>query len=145
MEEARISKTVYHEILTEDFGMHHVAAKFVPCLLSVDQIQNYVDVSKELVDSADADENFLKNVTGDETMKLKQKPSLCSGSQKCHPGPKKTHQVRSNVKVMLSTFFDCEGIIHHEFLPRFQTVNKDYYLKVMKRLREAVRRKGPDL
>jgi hypothetical protein len=37
--------------------------------------------------------------------------------------------------------FDCEGIIHHEFLPRGQIVNKEFYLRVMKRLREAVRRK----
>ena len=40
--------------------MHHVAAKFVPWLMNEDQKQNCVDVSKELVDSADADENFFK-------------------------------------------------------------------------------------
>jgi hypothetical protein len=37
VEEAGISKTTYPEILSENFGMHHVAAKFVPCLLSEDQ------------------------------------------------------------------------------------------------------------
>jgi hypothetical protein len=79
---------VYHEILVENCGMHHIAPKFVPCLLNEDQKQNYVNVSKELVDSADTDEYFLKNiVAGDETMKLKQKPILCNGSRKCHPGP----------------------------------------------------------
>ena len=37
-------------------------------LLSEDQKHNCVDVSKELVDHLDVDENFLKNiVTGDET------------------------------------------------------------------------------
>jgi len=59
-EEAGISKTMCHEILTENFGMHHVAAKFVPWLMSEDQKQNYVDVSKELVNSADADKDFFK-------------------------------------------------------------------------------------
>jgi hypothetical protein len=49
-------------------GIHHVAAKSVPHLLSEDQKQNHVDVSKELVNRANADDNFLKNfVTGDET------------------------------------------------------------------------------
>jgi len=43
---------------------------------------------------------------------------------------------------MLTVSFDCEGIIHHEFLLRGQTVNKEYYLKVMQRLRGAVRRKS---
>jgi hypothetical protein len=42
---------------------------------------------------------------------------------------------------MLTVSFDCEGIIHHEFLLRGQMVNKEYYLKVMQRLRGAVRRK----
>jgi hypothetical protein len=42
-------------------------------------------------------------------------------------------------------FFYCDGIIHHEFLPLGQTVNKEYYLKVINRLREAVRRKRPHL
>jgi len=31
------------------------------------------------------------------------------------------------------------GIVHHEFLPEGQTVNKEYYLGVMRCLREAVR------
>ena len=32
-----------------------------------------------------------------------------------------------------------------EFLPEGQTVNKEYYLSVMKRLREQIRRKRADL
>jgi len=60
-EEAGISKTMCHEILTENFGLHHVAAKFVPCPPNEDQKQNRADVSKELVNCANADENFLKH------------------------------------------------------------------------------------
>jgi hypothetical protein len=45
-----------------------IRAEFVLHLLSEDQKQNRVDVSKELIDCANADGNFLKNtVTGDET------------------------------------------------------------------------------
>ena len=54
---------------------------------------------------------------------------------------KKARQERSNVKVMLTVFFDSEGVVHYEFLPQGQTVNKEYYLEVMQRLREAVRKK----
>ena len=46
------------------------------------------------------------------------------------PRPEKTRQVRSNVKVMLSVFIDFSGIVHHEFLPRGQTINKEFYLQV---------------
>jgi len=53
-----ISKTVCHEILTENLGMHRIAAKFVPRLLTDDQKQNRVDVSQELLDRANGDDNF---------------------------------------------------------------------------------------
>jgi hypothetical protein len=38
--------------------MRRVAAEFVPRLLSEDQIQKRVDVSRELVDRANADDNL---------------------------------------------------------------------------------------
>ena len=40
-------------------------------------------------------------------------------------------------------FFDCEGVVHYECAPRGQTINKEYYVEVLKRLRDAVRRKRP--
>ena len=46
---------------------------------------------------------------------------------------------------MLLTFFDIRGIVHYEFVPTGQTVNQVYYLEVLERLRENVRRKRPEL
>jgi hypothetical protein len=65
-EEVSISKTVCHEILTENLGMHRIAAKFVPRLLTDDQKQNRVDMSQELLDRANGD-NLKNIITGDET------------------------------------------------------------------------------
>ena len=42
---------------------------------------------------------------------------------------------------MLIIFFDFEGVVHYEFSPRGQTITKEYYVKVLKRLRDAVRKK----
>ena len=52
-------------------------------------------------------------------------------------------QSRSSVKSMLIIFFDYEGVVHHEYAPTGQTINKEYYVQILKRLREAVRRKRP--
>jgi hypothetical protein len=60
-DEEGIYKTTFHEILTENCGMRRVAANFVPRLLGEEQKQNRVYVSKELVDRANADDNFLSN------------------------------------------------------------------------------------
>jgi hypothetical protein len=46
-----------------------------------------------------------------------------------------------NMMSMLEIFFDCVGIVHQEFVPPGQTLNHHYYLEVLKRLREQVRRK----
>ena len=60
---------------------------------------------------------------------------------------KKAWQVCSNVKVMLTcfSFFYSRGIMHHEYTPEGQTINKEYYLQVLRCLRKAVYRKGPDM
>jgi hypothetical protein len=62
IDEDGIYKTTFHEILTENCGMHRVAANFVPLLLGEEQKQNRVYVSKEPVDRANADDNFLNNI-----------------------------------------------------------------------------------
>ena len=36
-------------------------------------------------------------------------------------------------------FFDWQVAIHYRFVPRGQTVNKEFYVVVLKRLSEAVR------
>ena len=42
-------------------------------------------------------------------------------------------------------FFDWKGIVHHEFVPRGQMVNRQLYQEVLARSRDAVRRKRPEL
>ena len=58
---------------------------------------------------------------------------------------KKARMSRSKIKVTLVVFFDWKSIVHHEFVPRGQMINKQLYQEVLARLRNAVRRKGPEL
>jgi hypothetical protein len=60
------------------------------------------------------------------------------------PKDQKT-RVWCKVKVLLTVFFDYHGIMHHSYAPEGQTINKEYYLEVFRHLRDAVRRKRPDL
>lgn len=55
--------------------------------------------------------------------------------------PKKARQSRSNFKVMLTVFFYSKGVVLRVFFPLGSTINRFYYRKVFKRLRECVSRK----
>jgi len=60
------------------------------------------------------------------------------------PAPK-NQTCEIECKKMLICFFDIQGIVHREFVPRGQTVNQEFYLGVLKRLKERVRRTRPEL
>ena len=38
----------------------------------------------------------------------------------------------SKIKTMLTVFFDWEGVVHHEYFPPGQTINKEYFLNVLR-------------
>ena len=61
------------------------------------------------------------------------------------PRPKKARQVHSNINSVLIIFLDIRGIVHKEFVPPGQTVNGKFYWEVLRRLRENVRRKWPEM
>ena len=54
-------------------------------------------------------------------------------------------QVRSNVKFLLTVFFDCNGVVHFEFMPQGRTANKEYCLEVKHRLRKVSRQNRTEL
>jgi hypothetical protein len=60
------------------------------------------------------------------------------------PRPKKARQVKSNVKIMLIVKFDIDGLVHYEYVPSGNTVNKELYKTVLKRLCEVVHRHHPE-
>ena len=48
-------------------------------------------------------------------------------------------------KEICEVFFDWKVIVHHEFVPRGQMVNKQLYQEVLVRFRDAVRKKKLEL
>ena len=150
MAKVGISTGSVHCILTKDLNLRRVSAKFVPKLLMEQQEELQKEISTDMMDLANHDPEFIKTiVTGDETWVYGYDPDTkFQFSQWKHlesPRPKKAQQVRSNVKVMLTCVFDSRGFVHREYPPENQTINKECYLEVLRRLRNAVGRKQPDI
>jgi len=142
-DEVGVSIGSVRTILTADLGLRRVSAKFV-------QKQLHLEIAQDMLDCVESDSNFLNTViTGVESWVYGYDPETkAQFSQWRHPSsprPKKARQVRSNVKVLLTVFFNSSGVLHHEYAPQGQTVTKEYYEGVLCRLRNAVRHKRPDL
>ncbi|KMQ87532.1 mariner mos1 transposase [Lasius niger] len=130
--------------------MKRVAARLVPKELNFLQKEHRKQVAEDMIFRASTDPTFMKRIiTGDETWVYEYDMQTSQQSSEWRfenePKPKRPRQSRSKIKVMLTVFFDYRGVVHSEFLPEGQTVNKEYYLGVMRRLRENIRRKRPDL
>ena len=79
-------------------------------------------------------------------MTWKQRFNLHSGRAKHPPDPKKLAKFDQKSRCCLQFFFFyASGVVHHEYLPEGSTVNQTYYIEVLKRLRDAIRRKNPEL
>jgi len=52
---------------------------------------------------------------------------------------------KSKIKTMLICFFDSQGVVHKEFVPQGQTVNKQCYREVLEQLRKRVHRVRPEI
>jgi hypothetical protein len=59
------------------------------------------------------------------------------------PQTKEAQMSKSKIKTMLTCFFNIRGIIHFEF--EGTTVNQTFYVEVLKRLIDVVRRKREEL
>ena len=122
--------------------------KFVPCLLKNDQRDHQVQVCTELQKAVRHNPNFLSRViNGDESWPynydLETKQQSSQWKTPSSPQPKKARQVHSNADLFF--FFLIRGIVHEEFVPPGQTVNGKFYCEVLRRMRENVRHKWPEM
>ena len=102
----------------------------MPKLLTVEQKQLRLELAQDMLDCVESDSNFLNTViTGVESWVYGYDPETkVQSSQRRHPSSprsKKARQVRSNVKVLLTVFFNSSGVLHHEYAPQGQTVTKE--------------------
>lgn len=145
-----ISHGSCHAILADELNMHRVCHHMVPRMLTEDQCDDRATVSGELIDMIDQDPGVLNRIiTGDETWCYLYDPQSKRQSSEWKsprsPRKQKFRADRSKGKVMLEVFFDIKGIVHFEFIPEGRTVNKNLYVEILRRLRDSIRRKRPEL
>ncbi|UYV65557.1 hypothetical protein LAZ67_3004689 [Cordylochernes scorpioides] len=146
-EEAGISFGSTQSIVKDILGVRRLNAVLVPKDLTFDQ----KNARKETASlNLEATTELLKRaITGDETwiygFDSETTQQAAEKRFKNEPRPKKSRKAPSKVKVMLTVFFDYQGIVHHEFQQQGSTITADSYLGVLRRLREAIRQKRPKL
>ena len=145
-----VSVGTVHTIIREKQKMRKICAKFVPRVLRKDQKERRCHDIREMVKLINSDLAGLDAlVTCDESCIYCYEPETKrQSSQWKHAGsprPKKTRQSKSTRKLLMIPFFDSTGMIYMHWVPTGQTVNKEYYVEVLRKFRKRFCRKRPAL
>ncbi|GFS18292.1 histone-lysine N-methyltransferase SETMAR [Elysia marginata] len=124
--ELKISKERVQYIITDILGYRKVSASWVPRMLT-DEMKRQRKTCAELLKHYEEEgEEFIQGiVTGDKSCihhydpESKRQPM--EHRRKSFPSPRKFKVVASARKVMLTVFWDSEGIVHIEFLKQGNT------------------------
>ena len=90
-----------------------------------------MDMAQEMLTTFNFDSDLFKKViTSEESWvygyDIEAKTQSSQRKRAEEPRPKKSRQIRSNKKVLLTVFIDCNGVVDHECLPQGRMVNKEY-------------------
>ena len=145
-----VSVGTVHTIIPEELKMWKICAKFVPRVVREDQKERRCHDSREMVELINSDPAVLDALmTCDESWIYCYDPETKrQSSQWKHAGssrPKKARQSKSTHKLLMIPFFDCTGMIYMHWVPTGQTVNKEYYVEVLREFRKRFRQKRPAL
>ena len=149
-EQFDVSVGTLHTIIREELKMQKICTKFVPRVLKEDQKEGHCHDSKEMVELINSDPTVLNAlVTCDEIWIYYNDPETKrQSSQWKHAGsprPKKARQSKFTHKLLMVPFFDSTGMIYIHWVLTGQTVNKEYYVEVLREFRKRFRRKRPAL
>ena len=145
-----VSVRTVHTIIREELKMRKICSKFVPKVHREDQKERRCHDSREMVEQINTDPAFLGAlVTCDESWIYSYDPETKRQSSKWkHAGstsPQKAKQGKSTHKISMILFFDSTGIINMHGVPTWQTINKEYYVEVLREFRKTFCRKRPAL
>ena len=138
-----------HSIIHDQLGLKKFKAKWIPKMLSEDQMRIRVETSKRMFDlyMSNPEDFHARLVTGDETWIYYHDPLTVNEAaewrHKDSPKPKVPRLgnpcPKSKSKVMLSIFWDSKGSLLLDYLPKNTTVTGAYYADLMTRLRDSIK------
>ena len=145
-----VSVGTVHTIIREELKMWKICAKFVPRVLREDQKERRCHDSREMVELINSDSTVLDAlVTCNESWIYCYDPEtrdrVPSGSMLAFSDPRKPHRANPPTNFWWSLFFDSTGMIYKHWVPTGQTVNKEYYVEVLREIKKRFRRKRPAL
>jgi len=146
-EQQGISHEQHGSIIHEDLDMWKLSAKWVPKCLNVDQKHQWCQSSEQLLEFFWRDQHdFLSQlVTMDETWFYHYDPETKQQSMEWwhsdSPRPKKFQVQKSSGKVLALIFWDQDGILLIDYLPKGQTINVEYYSSLLVQLKDTLKEK----
>jgi len=140
-----------YNMMHEQLGSHKVFPHWVPCQLtpqhksqrmglSLQHLQCYLD---------EGDDMLSRIVTGDESWVHHYEPKTKRASMQwkhpTSPSHKKFKVTPSARKVMLTAFWDCQGVLLTRFQQHDHTVMSAFYCTILTKLPATICRKRPGL
>lgn len=138
-------------ILHEHLQMKKLCARWVPRLLTIDQKQHRVSDSEANLELFRRNpKEFLRRfVTMDETWIHHYTPeSNRQSATWLEPGESRQKRPKTQTsagKVMASIFWDAHGIILIDYLEKGRTITGDYYVALLDRLNDEIKKKRPHM
>lgn len=139
-----IPDTLKISILYEHLGMRKLCSKWVTRLLTVDQKQQRVDDSEHCLDlfKRNKKDFFMRYVTMDETWihhyTPESNPQSTEWTATCESRLRRPKTQESSGNIL-----DSYGIIFIDYAEKGKTINSEYYIKLLVRLKAEIAKNGP--
>jgi len=136
-----ISRERVESIIHEDLDMRKLSAEWAPKCLNANQKRHRCQKSEQILDfffgaiQMTMDETWLYHY--DPETKQQSMEWRHSGS----PYPKKFRVQKSAGKVLSSIFWDQDGTLHIDYLPKGQTINGECYVTLLVQLKDILKEK----
>ncbi len=150
--EVDLPATSVQRVLTKDLNLTKIAPKFVLHILNDRQHAHRVAICHQNLESVRTEKYFLeKIITGDECWvscyENESKIESCEWVFRGEPRirPIKALRLPSPKKVMLILFCDFSGPLLIHYVPKDETVDSDYYISILKKLKDRIRHKRPGM